>query len=210
MDTQSETLLAGRKGLVVGIANEHSIAYGCARIFRALRRRARRDLAQRQGAPARGAAGPRAGGAHRDAPRRRAAGRAGGRVRHGARALGPARLRAALDRVRARGRPARPGRRQLARGLCARDGHLVPFVHAHGPSGRAADGRWRHAADDELPRRRRGGAALRRDGAGEGRARGFGALPRRGTRPARHPRACGLARTDPHACRVRHRLPSTS
>lgn len=34
MDTQSETLLAGRKGLVVGIANEHSIAYGCARIFR--------------------------------------------------------------------------------------------------------------------------------------------------------------------------------
>lgn len=34
MDTQSKTLLAGRKGLVVGIANEHSIAYGCARIFR--------------------------------------------------------------------------------------------------------------------------------------------------------------------------------
>ena len=34
MDTQSETLLAGRKGLVVGIANEHSIAYGCARILR--------------------------------------------------------------------------------------------------------------------------------------------------------------------------------
>jgi enoyl-[acyl-carrier protein] reductase I len=34
MDIQSETLLAGRKGLVVGIANEHSIAYGCARICR--------------------------------------------------------------------------------------------------------------------------------------------------------------------------------
>ena len=34
MDTRSETLLAGRKGLVVGIANEHSIAYGCARILR--------------------------------------------------------------------------------------------------------------------------------------------------------------------------------
>ena len=34
MDTRSETLLAGRKGLVVGIANEHSIAYGCARMFR--------------------------------------------------------------------------------------------------------------------------------------------------------------------------------
>ncbi|MGZ9067192.1 MAG: anaerobic C4-dicarboxylate transporter family protein [Burkholderiales bacterium] len=31
MDLRLETLLAGRKGLVVGIANEHSIAYGCAR-----------------------------------------------------------------------------------------------------------------------------------------------------------------------------------
>jgi enoyl-[acyl-carrier protein] reductase I len=26
--------LAGKKGLIVGIANEHSIAYGCARIFK--------------------------------------------------------------------------------------------------------------------------------------------------------------------------------
>lgn len=35
MDIRSQTLLAGRKGLVVGIANEHSIAYGCARMLRA-------------------------------------------------------------------------------------------------------------------------------------------------------------------------------
>ena len=28
--------IAGKKGLVVGIANEHSIAYGCAKAFRAL------------------------------------------------------------------------------------------------------------------------------------------------------------------------------
>jgi enoyl-[acyl-carrier protein] reductase I len=35
MDTRSETLLAGRKGLVVGIANRDSIAYGCARMLRA-------------------------------------------------------------------------------------------------------------------------------------------------------------------------------
>jgi enoyl-[acyl-carrier protein] reductase I len=34
MDVRSESLLAGRRGLVVGIANEHSIAYGCARILR--------------------------------------------------------------------------------------------------------------------------------------------------------------------------------
>jgi enoyl-[acyl-carrier protein] reductase I len=34
VDVHSQSLLAGRKGLVVGIANQHSIAYGCARIFR--------------------------------------------------------------------------------------------------------------------------------------------------------------------------------
>jgi enoyl-[acyl-carrier protein] reductase I len=27
--------LAGKKGLIVGIANEHSLAYGCAQHFRA-------------------------------------------------------------------------------------------------------------------------------------------------------------------------------
>jgi enoyl-[acyl-carrier protein] reductase I len=35
IDVRSQSLLAGRKGLVVGIANEQSIAYGCARMFRA-------------------------------------------------------------------------------------------------------------------------------------------------------------------------------
>jgi enoyl-[acyl-carrier-protein] reductase (NADH) len=34
VDVRSQSLLARRKGLVVGIANEHSIAYGCARMFR--------------------------------------------------------------------------------------------------------------------------------------------------------------------------------
>jgi len=29
-------LLEGKKGLIVGIANEHSIAWGCAKAFRAL------------------------------------------------------------------------------------------------------------------------------------------------------------------------------
>src|SRR5208337_4176204 len=32
----SATPLSGKKGLVLGIANEHSIAYGCAKAFRAL------------------------------------------------------------------------------------------------------------------------------------------------------------------------------
>lgn len=31
---QNLSVLAGKAGLVTGIANEHSIAYGCARAFR--------------------------------------------------------------------------------------------------------------------------------------------------------------------------------
>jgi enoyl-[acyl-carrier protein] reductase I len=33
VDVASQSLLSGRKGLVVGIANDNSIAYGCARMF---------------------------------------------------------------------------------------------------------------------------------------------------------------------------------
>src|SRR5689334_20883430 len=36
MNTMPSPPLLGRKALVLGIANEHSIAYGCARVFRAL------------------------------------------------------------------------------------------------------------------------------------------------------------------------------
>ncbi|HZW75441.1 MAG TPA: SDR family oxidoreductase, partial [Caldimonas sp.] len=35
-DAQLQPILEGRKALVVGIANESSIAYGCARAFRQL------------------------------------------------------------------------------------------------------------------------------------------------------------------------------
>ena len=38
-------VLAGNKALVVGIANESSIAYGCASAFRKLRVRSRSELA---------------------------------------------------------------------------------------------------------------------------------------------------------------------
>jgi len=35
-DKRHDPILAGKKALVVGIANEHSIAYGCASAFRSL------------------------------------------------------------------------------------------------------------------------------------------------------------------------------
>ncbi len=44
----SRTLLEGRKGLVVGIANQHSIAYGCARMLRDCGAELGGDLAQRE------------------------------------------------------------------------------------------------------------------------------------------------------------------
>jgi enoyl-[acyl-carrier protein] reductase I len=34
--TAPAKLLEGKKGLIVGIANDHSIAWGCAKAFRAL------------------------------------------------------------------------------------------------------------------------------------------------------------------------------
>jgi enoyl-[acyl-carrier protein] reductase I len=34
MEQAHSPILAGKKALVVGIANQHSIAYGCARAFR--------------------------------------------------------------------------------------------------------------------------------------------------------------------------------
>jgi enoyl-[acyl-carrier-protein] reductase (NADH) len=61
--TVKAKLLDGKKGLIVGIANENSIAWGCAKAFR--RCRARGDLSQRQGEEVRRAAGARTGSAHR-------------------------------------------------------------------------------------------------------------------------------------------------
>jgi enoyl-[acyl-carrier protein] reductase I len=49
--TVKAKILEGRRGLIVGVANDQSIAWGCARAFRALRRRTGRDLPQRQGPP---------------------------------------------------------------------------------------------------------------------------------------------------------------
>ena len=179
MDIGSRTLLSGRKGLVVGIANEHSIAYGCARIFRALRRRARRDLAQRQGPAVRRAAGARAVGAVIAMPldveqtRRR--------WRRCSRAIrerwGRLDFAAALDRLCAaasdlHGRVVDSSREGFARAMdisCHSFMRMARLAEPLMDTGR-------NAAHHELPRCRRGGAELRRDGPGEGCARGLGAI----------------------------------
>jgi enoyl-[acyl-carrier protein] reductase I len=73
-------LLEGKKGLVVGIANERSIAWGCAAAFRAFGA----DLAVtylNQGQEARGPLGPGAGVLDRYAPRCEGAGADGSSIR---------------------------------------------------------------------------------------------------------------------------------
>ncbi len=73
-------LLEGKKGLIVGIANENSIAWGCARAFRAFGAELAVTLSQRQGEEIRRAARPRARGPYPHAARRARARSDGGGV----------------------------------------------------------------------------------------------------------------------------------
>ena len=55
------------------------------------------------------------------------------------------------------------------RRICAGDGHLGLFLHRRLPAGGGDDGAGRQPADADLLRRRKGHAALQRDGRGQGR-----------------------------------------
>ena len=177
----SETIrpvLAGQKALVVGVANDQSIAYGCAKAFRDRRRRPRHHLAERAGR------GPMSSRWREELEAPITApldvvgpGPAGGGVRSDPDAVGPARHPGALDRLCAEGRPAGRAAELLGRGLRQGDGHLLPFLRPHGEAGGAADDRRRHDVRDELLRRQPGGAELQRHGTGEGGAGGGLPLP---------------------------------
>ena len=169
--------LKGQKALVLGIANEHSIAYGCARAFRKLGRTGN-HLPERQGEASRRAAGTRVGGGHFRTAGCPAARPVGSRVRPRPPDMGTPRHRAACDRLCSKGRLA--GRVPQLFGGRVRAGHgrLLPFVCPHGPAGGPADDRGRHASGHDLSRRKQGHPQLRRNGAGEGRAGVGRALPR--------------------------------
>ena len=194
MNETIRPVLTGRKALVVGIANDQSIAYGCAKAFRTagadlavtwLNDKARphveplaRELEAAITVPLDVAvAGPARGGVRRDRP-----------------ALGQARHPGPFHRLRAARGPARRPARLLGRGLRQGDGRLLPFLHPHGPAGGAADDGRRHDVRHELLRRQPRGAELQRHGAGQGRPRSRLPLPRLRARAARHPRARHLAR----------------
>jgi enoyl-[acyl-carrier protein] reductase I len=123
-------MLEGKKALVVGIANENSIAYGCAKAFRDLKA----DLAitylneeaRRFVEPFAQELAPIFLPLDVSVP---------GQLEHVfdaiASQVGPARHPGPLDRVRAEGRPARRPAQLLGERLRRRDRCVVPFVRAH-------------------------------------------------------------------------------
>ena len=158
------------RALVVGIANEHSIAYGCAEAFRELGADLAITYLNEKARPhveplARELEAPIFLPLDVSVP-----GELEAVFERIAQAVGPARRAGAFHRLGAEGRPAGRAPRLLGRGLRESDGHLLPFVHPHGAARRAADDRRRHDVRDELPRRAEGRAELQRDGARQGGA----------------------------------------
>ena len=164
-------LLEGKKGLIVGIANDRSIAWGCARAFRALgadlaitylNEKAKphvEPLAREVEAPIFMPMDVMADGAARS------------RLRPHRRRLGRARLRRPLDRLLHQGRARRPRHRRAPPGLPGHHGRLGLVVPAHGPPRRAADEERRHALHHDLLRLREGGGELQHHGRRQGRPR---------------------------------------
>ena len=170
-DDTPRPVLAGQKALVVGVANDDSIAYGCAKAFRAagadlaitwLNERARpyveplaRELAASITGPLDVAI--------------------------------PGQLEAMFDQIAQNGAgwtfsftqsPSRPraifrADSELFRGrVCEGDGYFVPFLHPYGEAGGPTDDRRRNDVCHELLRREQGRRKLQCDGSGKGRVRG--------------------------------------
>ena len=165
-------VLKDKKALVVGIANEHSIAYGCAAAFHELgadlaitylNEKAKayvEPLAQKLEAP----------------------------IFMPLDVSKPGELEALFERIAKDW-----GRLDIlvhsiawapkddlqggllncsAEGFAQGDGHLLPLFHPHGQAGRTVDDRRRQPVRHELPRRAEGRAQLQRDGPDQSRARG--------------------------------------
>jgi hypothetical protein len=138
-DEKIRQVIAGQKALVVGVANDQSIAYGCTKAFRTvgaelaitrLNERARpyvEPLARELQATITGALDVSVPGQLEA-------------ISHRIRAeWGQDRHSGTLDRLRAQGGPSRRAAELFRRRLCQGDGHLVPFVRPNGETGRATD-----------------------------------------------------------------------
>ena len=185
--------LEGRRGLVTGIANDQSIAWGCAKAFRGLGAELAVTYLNEKAKPhVEPLARQLEAGLTAPLDLRRE-GELEALFAQITERWGTARFPPPLHRVRADGRPAGPRGRLLEDRLPPGHGDLLLVVHPHGQAGRAADGARRHAVLHELLRLADGGRALQPDGAGQGGARERHPLPGGRARPQGHPRPCDLA-----------------
>jgi NAD(P)-dependent dehydrogenase (short-subunit alcohol dehydrogenase family) len=171
-------ILEGKKALIVGIANESSIAYGCAKAFRDLKadlaitylndnaRRFVEPLAQELEAPIflpLDVAVP-------------------GQLEHVFDAIASkwGRLDILVHSIAFAPKDDLQGGllQLLGERLRHRDGCVVPFVRAHGEARCAVDARRRHDVRDVVSRREQGRPHLQRHGTRQGRAGSMLPLPR--------------------------------
>ena len=206
IDLSSLTLLKGKKALVTGIANDQSIAWGCAKAFRALGRRPCDHLPQRQDAST--YVEPLAeSSTRRSFCRSTCATTASSRPSSTSIAKNGARSILCCIRSRSRRRRICRAASSTARkeGFLPGHGPLLLVVHPHGQARRAADEDGRRAVHDDLLRLADGRRKLQHDGAGEGRPRVGDALHGRRAWSQGHPGARHIARAAQDPRGFRHR-----
>ncbi len=173
-------LMAGKRGLIMGVANDHSIAWGIAKQLAA----EGAELAfTYQGEHFGRRVKPLAASLgstmlyHCDVED--AASMAGGLRRARSTAWGSARLRRPRHRLLRQGGAQGPLCRHLARELRPHHADLLLLLHRGGAAGGHADAEGRQPPHAHLWRVDAGHAELQRDGRRQGGARSLGALPRR-------------------------------
>ena len=204
IDISALPLLKGKKALVTGIANDQSIAWGCAKAFQDVRCRPRHYLSERQGKALCRASGQGSRGLDLHAAQHSGRGPDGGGVQGDREAMGQARHLPPLHRVRAQSRPAGARGGLLEGRLSPRHGCVLLVVHPHGKARRAADEGRRHALHHDLLWVADGGGELQHDGPGEGCSRSLRSLSRGRTWAERHQGACHFARAAQDPRGVRH------
>ena len=202
---QKSGLMQGKRGVILGVANNRSIAWGIAKACHDGGRGDRADLAGRCAEEAGRAAGQ---GARRypAGPLRRHRSRDHRRgVRCAQGEVGQDRFRRACDRVLRQGSARRPLSRNHRRQFLQDHADQLLLADRDRAACRKASDRRRLDPDADLLRRREMDAALQRDGRCQGGTGGERALSRRRSRREEHPRQRDLGGPDQDAGGFRHR-----
>ena len=196
-------LMAGKRGLIMGVANDRSIAWGIARVLAGqgakLAFTYQGDAFGRRAIPLAKSVGSEII-VNCDVNDLESVDNVFAEIKN---ELGRPRLRRARARLLRSPRAVGPLCRHHARELHQHDGDLLLLLHRDRQARSRADAGRRLAADADLRRRHALGAVLQRHGRGQGGARGLRALSGGRSRPAGHPRQRAVGRSDAHAGRRR-------